>query len=111
MSEDKITYEDVRAYEKLFTLVPPFLLERFAKKNTNIVLKFKSKVESYLAKMNDNQKNKLDLVLSSDVDELQAIMADAYSKSNKKQYKVLANPKYKPFVESNLNEVRKLVEE
>lgn len=111
MSEDKITYEDVKVYEKLFTLVPPFLLERFAKKNTNVVLKFKSRVESFLAKMSDNQKNKLDLVLSSDIDELQAIMADAYSKSNKKQYKILANPKYKPFVESNLNEVRKMVEE
>lgn len=111
MSEEKITYADVKEYEKFFTLVPPFLLERFAKKNTNIVLKFKSKAESFLNKMSENQKSKLDAVLNSDIDELQAIMAEAYSKSNKKQYKILANPKYKPFVESNLNEVRKMIEE
>lgn len=110
MSEEKITYADVKEYEKFFTLIPPFLLERFAKKNTNIVQKFKSKIESFLAKMSDNQKNKLDLVLSSDIDELQSVMADAFSKSNKKQYKILANPKYKQFVEDNLNEVRQMVE-
>ena len=111
MSEDKITYADVNEYEKFFTLVPPFLLERFAKKNTNIVSKFKSKAESFLAKMNDHQKSKLDIVLNSDIDELQAIMAEAYEKSNNKQYKILAIPKYKPFVENNLNEVRKMIEE
>ncbi|MBQ6349586.1 MAG: hypothetical protein IJI42_01490 [Methanobrevibacter sp.] len=111
MSEDKITYSDVKEYEKLFTIIPPFLLERFAKKNSNIVLKFKSRVESFLTKLSPNQRNKLDIVLNSDIDELQAVMSEAYSKSNKKQYKILANPKYKPFVESNLDEVRKMIEE
>lgn len=111
MSEDKITYNDVKEYEKFFTLIPPFLLERFAKKNSNIVLKFKSRVESFLTKLSPNQRNKLDIVLNSDIDELQAVMSEAYSKSNKKQYKILANPKYKPFVESNLDEVRKMIEE
>ncbi|WP_407424357.1 hypothetical protein [Methanobrevibacter sp.] len=109
MSENKITYEDVKEYEKFFTLIPPFLLERFAKKNKNIVLKFKSKAESYLGRLNDHQKSKLDIVLNSDVDELQRIMNEAYSRSNKKQYKILGNPKYKQFVEDNLNEVRKMV--
>ena len=111
MSEDKITYSDVKEYEKLFTLIPPFLLERFAKKNSNIVHKFKSRVESFLTRLSPNQRNKLDIVLNSDIDELQAVMSEAYSKSNKKQYKILANPKYKPVVESNLDEVRKMIEE
>ena len=39
MSENQLTYEDVKAYEKFFTLTPAFLLERFAKKNTNLVFK------------------------------------------------------------------------
>lgn len=106
----ELTYEDVKEYEKFFTLTPPFLLERFAKKNANLVSKFESKVDKYLAKLNDNQKKKLDIVLSSDIDDLQAIMAEAYEKNNKKQYKILANPKYKPFIETNLNEVRKKIE-
>lgn len=106
---DKITYGDVKEYEKFFMLTPPFLLERFAKKNTNLVSKFKSKAENYMNNMSDNQKAKLDIVLNSDIEELQSIMAEAFEKSNKKQYKILANPKYREFIELNLNEVRKMV--
>lgn len=109
MSEDKITYSDVKQYEKFFTLTPPFLLERFAKKNTNLVLKFESKAKKYLANLNENQKKKLDIVLNSEIEDLQAVMADAYERTNKKQYKILANPKYREFLEFNIDEVRKLV--
>lgn len=110
MSEDKITYSDVEEYEKFFSLIPSFLLERFAKKNTNLVLKFESKVRGFMGNLSDGQKKKLDLVLNSDVDELQSIMDEAYNISNKKQYKILANPKYKQFIEDNLNEIRKMVQ-
>ena len=110
MSEIQLTYEDVKEYEKMFTLTPPFLLERFAKKNTNLVSKFRSKVESFLGNLSENKKQKLEIVLGSDIDDLQAVMAEAHEKSGKKQYKILANPKYKEFIELNLNEVRKIVE-
>lgn len=109
MSDERITYKDVQEYEKFFTLIPPFLLERFAKKNTNMVLKFRSKVESYLANLSDHQKSKLDIVLNSDIVELQGIMREAFEHSNKKQYKILANPKYKQFIEDNIEEIRKIV--
>lgn len=106
---DELSYADVVEYEHLFKLVPPFLLERMAKKNSNLVGKFQSKVESYLGNMSDNQKKKLDILLNSDVDDLQAIMGEAYDKTGKKQYKILANPKYKEFITSNIDEIRKLV--
>lgn len=109
MSEDKITYDDVQQYEKLFSLTPSFLLERFAKKNSNLVLKFESKVKSFMANLSDHQKNKLDIVLNSEISELQAVMAEAYDKTGKKQYKILANPKYEEFIRINLDEVRKMV--
>lgn len=109
MSEEKITYEDVEEFEKLFKLVPSFLLERFAKKNTNMVLKFESKVDVFLNNMDEYHKNKFNIVLNTDVDELQAIMKDAHSRTGIKQYKILANPKYKQFLEVNLNELRKKV--
>ena len=93
MGSDKITYIDVKEYESLFMLVPPFLLERFAKKNRNLVLKFKSTINNHLANLSIEQKNKLDIILNMDADELQSIMGEAYMKSNKKQYKILSNPK------------------
>ena len=109
MSEEKITYDDVRQYEKFFTLTHSFLLERWAKKNTNLVSKFESKIESFLNRMDDNKRNKLHAVLNSDIDELQRIMKEAHERTNKKQYKILANPKYKQFIEENLKEIEKMV--
>ena len=108
MSE-KINYDDVKEYENLFMMVPPFLLERFAKRNKNFVSKFSSQVQSHISGLNDEQRNKLDIILNSSVDDLQAVMDDAYRKSGVKQYRVLANPKYKKFIETNINELKKII--
>ncbi|MBP3792263.1 MAG: hypothetical protein ILA26_09585 [Methanobrevibacter sp.] len=107
--DEKITYEDVKEYENLFMLAPSFLLERFARKNTNLVSKFKSQIQSHLNNLDDVQRAKLNVILNSDVDELQAVMEEAYKKSGVKQYRVLANPKYKGFIENNLNELKKII--
>lgn len=107
--DEKITYEDVREYEKLFTLAPSFLLERFAKRNTNLVLKFKSPIESHLNNLTDNQKRKLNIMLDTDVNDLQRLMNEAYTKTKIKQYRILANPKYRDFIEYNLSEIGKLI--
>ena len=108
--DDKITYDDVKEYESIFKMAPSFLLERFARKNTNFVLKFQSQIQSHLNSLNQDQMNKLDLILRTDVVILQQIMHEAYLKSKIKQYKILANPKYRQFVESNLAELRKMIE-
>lgn len=108
MSEKRITYEDVKEYENLFSLIPPLLLKRFARKNTNLVLKFQTQIKKYLSELSDNQKNKLEILLNTEIDELQSLMEEAYQKSNKKQYKIFANPKNRQFIENNLNELHKL---
>ena len=106
---DKITYEDVREYEGLFKLAPSFLLERFARKNSNLALKFKPQIESHINNLDEKQKNQLNIILHTPTEELQAIMAEAYRKTGLKQYKILADPKYRGFVESNIDEIKKLV--
>ena len=105
---DKITYEDFKEYESLFSLAPSFMLKHFARKKTNIVLKFQSSIEDYLDRLTDEEKRKLEIVLNSDTDDLQALMLEAYNKHHKKQYKILADPKNKGFIELNLAEMRKL---
>ena len=106
--DEKITYEDVLQHQHLFALAPPFILERMAKRNSNLVDKFRSNIQSHIDSLSDDQRTKLNIILNSDVDDLQAIMKEAYVKTNKKQYKILADPKYKDFIELNLNELRKL---
>lgn len=106
---EKITYDDVVEYNYLFTFAPSFLLERMAKKNSNLVKKFKSTIQSYMDNLTDIQYVKLNVILDSDVSELQAIMQEAYEKTNKKQYRILANPNYSQFIELNLNELKGMV--
>ena len=106
---DKITYDDIKKYQNLFTIAPAFLLEMMAKKKSNLILKFNSHVVAHLEKLSDNEKEMLDSILGSDIDDLQKLMAEAYEKSNIKQFKVLSNPKYKEFVELNINALRKIL--
>lgn len=108
MDDEKISYNDVREYEHLFTLAPSFLLERFAKKEKNLVLKFKSKIEPRLNALNDVQKEKLEILLNTDVAQLQNVMMEAYRKTGIRQYEILANPRYSNFIELNMNEIRKI---
>lgn len=109
MSEEKITYADVDEYQSLFTLAPSFLLETFARRNTNLVSKFKTVIRSYMDNLTEIQKDKLDIILSSDIEELQIIMNEAYQRTKIKQYKVLANPNYYSFIKDNLDEIRLLL--
>lgn len=109
MSDDRITYDDVREYEGLFTIAPSFLLERYARKNSNLVLKFESAIKGRLSNLTLEQRNKLNIILNSDADELQSVMSEAYSKTGKKQFKILANPKYKQFIEVNMDEIRRII--
>jgi len=107
--DDKITYDDVKEYEHLFTMAPSFVLEMMARKNSDLVLKFKSAIQSHLSNLTDEQKSKLDIILNSDVDELQLVMDEAYRKTGKKQYRILDNPKYKDIIKSNLSQLKELV--
>lgn len=106
---EKITYDDVDEYNYLFTLVPSFVLERMARKNSNLVAKFKSTIQSYLYNLTSDQRNKLNIILESDVSELLDVMHEAYLKTNKKQYKILADSNYKQFIELNLDELRAMI--
>ena len=109
MMDGRITYDNVKEYERIFTLAPSFLRESFARKNSNLVLKFKSATQSYMIDLTDEQRNKLNVVLNSPVEDLQAIMDEAYLKTGIKQYKILANPKYRQFIEDNFDELRKML--
>lgn len=107
--DDKITYEDIDEYKHLFTLAPAFVLEAMAKTNANLVSKFKSSIKNYMDNLTPNQRDKLHNILASDIDFLQEKMEEAYNKTKKRQFKILANPSYRNFIEKNLNELKKMI--
>lgn len=107
--KEKITYEDLKEHEHLFLLAPAFILNGMAKRNSNLVIKFKSAIESHLNALNDEEKSKLHAILNSDVDELQKLLRQAYIQTKIRQYEILSNPKNREFIEMNLRELRKLI--
>lgn len=109
MEKDTITYADVEEYQSLFTLAPSFLLEGLARRNTNLVSKFKPIIQSYMDNLDEIQKRKLNIILGSDIDELQAIMNEAFAKTGIRQYKILSNPDYRTFIKDNLDEIRDMI--
>lgn len=109
MSEDKITYEDIKQYEFLLGKVPSFLLGTMIRRNANLVGKFESTITSRLGSLNEVQQKHLNIILNSDVSELQAVLSDAYQKSGKKQYKQLSEPKAAKFLEKNIAELKKII--
>ena len=107
--DEKISYKDLEEYQHLFALAPSFILKRMARKKSNVVQKFKPTVQSHIDNLTQDQREKLEIILRSDVDELQYLMNEAYIKTNKKQFKILADPKNKEFIKLNLAELEKLL--
>lgn len=110
MNDEKITYDDIKEYEHLFTIAPPLILELMIKRNVNLVDKFHSAIVKYLNELTPQQKQKLNQVLSTDTESLQKLMFLAYKKTGKKQYYILANPANRNFVEMNINGIKELVD-
>ena len=106
---DKLTCDDVMKFAHLTSKVPAFLLKRMAKRNSNLVGKFESQIKPRLENLNEHHRHLLDVVLNSDVSELQGLMAEAYDRSGKKQFQILADPNNAGFIERNLDEIRKLI--
>ncbi len=110
MSEDKITYEDIQRYEFVLAKVPSLLLGTMIRRNSNLISKFESQIVPRLKSLNETQRKHMDIVLNSEVSEIQELLREAYEKSGKKQYKQLSEEKAAKFIESNLSELKKIVE-
>ncbi|WP_405305587.1 hypothetical protein [Methanobrevibacter sp.] len=106
---EKITYDDLKEHEHLFLLAPSFILGGMAKRNSNLITKFRPAVESHLNKLSDDERSKLHVILDSDIDDLQKLLRQAYIKTKIRQYAILSDPKNRDFIELNLNELRKLI--
>ena len=105
----ELTCDDVLEYQNLLKLAPTFILKRMARKKSNLVKKFEPKVKQYLENLDTHQQEKLNILLNSNIDDLQALMNETYQKTNNKQFKILADPKNKEFIHINLEELKKLV--
>lgn len=108
-SEIVITEKDVIETLDLFTKVPSILLRRWVSKNSNLVKSFQSQMESYKSRLSSREMARAEKVMEMPVEELQEILKKAYFRTGKKQLKILADPKARPFIVLNLQEARKIL--
>lgn len=106
----KLTYEDIKPYEKLFSIAPSLLLKTMINRNSNVVIKFKSQIIPYINNLNSKQTEQLNLIFESEITELQELLMETYEKTGKKQFKLLADSNSKKFIELNLKELKILYE-
>jgi hypothetical protein len=104
-----ITEQDVIELVDLFTKVPSIILKRMVSRNVNVVKSFESQIESYKSQLSDVEVLKIEKVLQMPVPELQKIMYNANVSTEKKQLKILADSNAEPFIEKNLNQLRKVM--
>ncbi len=109
MSEEKLTYEDIQRYEFVLGKVPSLLLGTMIRRKANLVGKFETTIKSRLGSLNEVQQKHLNILLNSDVSDIQKLCQEAYNHSGKKQYKQLAEPKATEFIEKNIGELKKIV--
>ncbi len=109
MGSQVITEKDVVDMMDLFTKVPAFMLKRVVSKNSNVVEMFESQIESYKSQLSTEDINKIKKVLEMPIPELQEILKKAYEETHKEQFKILADPKAKPFIAKNFQELKKSV--
>ncbi|WP_414469229.1 hypothetical protein [Methanobacterium sp. ACI-7] len=102
----KITEKDVMELMDFFTAVPVVLLKGAISSNMNAVKTFENQIESYKTQLTPLEKQKIKAVTEMPVPEIQKILYNAYERTNKKQLKILADPKAEKFISRNLNELK-----
>jgi len=104
--EITITEDDVIDVLDIFTRVPYLMLRGVVKTNKNVVKTFENKINTYNQGLSDYERKKIRVVCDMPVSELQIILGKAYDQTNKKQLKLLADPKAQNFIENNMNELK-----
>ncbi|MBI5679864.1 MAG: hypothetical protein HZC47_03085 [Methanobacterium sp.] len=105
----EITEKDVMELMNIFTKVPVIILKRVVSRNSNVVKKFQSQINSYKDQLSDEEIAKINKVMEMPVPQLQRILQNVYDETHQKQLKILADPKAEPFIVKNLQELKKVL--
>ncbi|MBU4536303.1 MAG: hypothetical protein KKF16_10990 [Euryarchaeota archaeon] len=107
--EITITEKDVINTMDIFTKIPSILLGRWVSKNKNLVKTFEGQVNGYKNQVSPEDMQKLEIIMEMPVSELQSILQKAYLQTGKKQLKILSSSQARPFIETNLMELKRVL--
>lgn len=105
-----ITEDDVIATLNIFTMVPSLLLDRWVSQNKNLVKTFEGQILVYKDQLSPEDRQKVEKILEMPVSELQLILDKVYLRTHKKQLKILSSPQARPFITTNLLELKRILD-
>jgi hypothetical protein len=106
---DDVTEQDVLEMMDLFTRVPALMLKTLVIRQVNVVDTFQDQIMSYKNELSSEDLQKIDKVIKMPVPQLQEILLRAHQERPIKQLKILSDPGAAPFIELNLEELRKVL--
>ncbi|HOI72148.1 MAG TPA: hypothetical protein PL055_05650 [Methanobacterium sp.] len=105
----EITEEDILQLMDQLTKIPPLVLKMVINTNSNVVKSFQGQIEDYKNSLSPEEMAKIKNVMEMPVEDLMEILDRTYIKTNQEQLKILADPKAKPFIQKNLQELEKVL--
>lgn len=87
---------------------PPFVANKYVSLNINAVEEFEDKIEDYKNKLSEEDLFKIRKIIETPVEELQDVLNELYLETNMEQFKIMADPKAKPFIDLNVRELRRI---
>ncbi len=107
--EMDIRGKDIAGLLKLLERFPPFLVNLYVSKNINAIEEFKIPIKEHTTQLTDEDLLKIRKIVEMPAPELQSLLNDIYLITNLEQIKILAEPKAKPLIELNLEELKKIL--
>ncbi|MGZ7108394.1 MAG: hypothetical protein ACXVHW_05455 [Methanobacterium sp.] len=105
----EIRKEEISGLLRMLDRFPPFLVNSYISKDINAVKEFKDPIKERTAQLADDDLSKIRKILEIPVSDLQDLLNELYLITNLEQLKILAEQGAMPFIELNLEELKKIL--
>ncbi|MGZ7117914.1 MAG: hypothetical protein ACXVHS_10815 [Methanobacterium sp.] len=105
----EIKEEEIGGLLRTLKRFPPFLVNSYISKDINAVKEFKDPIKEHTAQLTDKDIFKIRKILEIPVSDLQDLLNELYLITNLEQLRILAEPRARPFIELNLEELKKIL--
>ena len=104
-----IKEKDVAALLRLLRKFPPFVFNSYISSNINAVKEFDKTIKENTSHLTDDDLKEIRIIIEMPIPELQNVLNELYLITKLEQFKILADPKAVPFIELNLEELKKIL--
>lgn len=103
--DEKVVWKILSTIEQ----IPPFIVNKYVSLDINAVNESEDKIKDYKNNLSEEDLLKIRKIIETPVEQLQDVVNELYLETNLEQFKIMADPKARPLIESNVQELRKVL--